>query len=362
MMATEFRISEITSLAEVSDTGKEGARFVWTSAKTIPGDADGGARACPREVMEMGGHQVLVRTKNPGSRNPSFQILGPDYKPITLHGVWDDRYNYRGYAVQTMRDFEDMARRGNRVMVSVAAQGFIGVIEDWTFPYRRNWDIGYSFVLNIWGRNDAKITTTAAPPPKDPWTMAAGLNQQADYVAAEHARRPEKSIYAKTMQAINQGLGEVSVGLNAVSKALDTRTGVLSPIGDFKNLATQFRSIQGNCSTVLNSMVSVRSDVDMTYRTGKDVLDFEAWGKSMAGQLRLLRHGSRQAAVACDQRDIACTVGSYRPRKGQSLYSVSQDCYQTPFGWKAIYDANHLHSTTLLGTETLIIPARGVTV
>ena len=354
-MATEFRITEIRP---TWDRGTA-AKFIWTSSKQPSDPALGGARACPQDVMEIGGKQAMVRAKKPGAIFPSFQILGPDREPIQLHGRWDDRYNFRGYAVQEMRSFEEMCRRGNQVLVSVGQQGFVGFLSDWKFSYKRDWDIGYSFTVAIHSREDEASAPAMPNQAKDPSAVMAGLNRQADAVAETHYRRPESSIYAKTMKAINSALGQVSVGLGIVADKLSTKTGILSPIGDFKALATQLRSIQGNCSNVLNQLVTARADVQMTCRTAKDVVNFESWSKSMGSQLRLLRHGSRQGALACDQRAQPAIMGTYRPRKGQSLYSVSQDVYGTPFGWRPIYTANRLTSTILDGTKVLDIPAGG---
>ena len=353
-MATEFVIVE---LKPGSELGAE--VFVWTSSKARE---HGGARCCPREAMEIGGKQGMVRTKNPGAVWPSFQVLGPDREPIVLHGVWDDRYNGRGFAVDTMRRFEEMCRRGNKVKVSVNTEGFIGLISDWKFTYRRAWDIGYTFTLSVHSRADEANPSPKPRPVQDPIKIAAGLNRQGDAIAATHYRRPEKSMCGffgvAYMSAVRAGLGTVSDGLGSLSQMLDTKSGFLKPLSDFKAIATQLRGIEGSCSTVINQLVTAKATVQMTARTAHDVLDFEAWSKSMGSQLRLLRHSCHRGAVACDQRDLPPIQGVYRPRKGQSLYSVSQAVYGTPFAWQSIYRANHLTSTTLDGTVVLIIPAR----
>jgi hypothetical protein len=358
-MATIFRISEVPPIGQEGDGGPSAARFIWTSAKRADDPADGGARACPRDVMEIAGKQTMVRTKNPGAVFPSWQILGPDREPIALHGSFADRYNFSGYAEKTMDDFEAMCRRGNKVRVSVDQQGWFGYISDWKFSYRRRWDIGYSFTLSIHSRDDEKVKPGTPPESKDPGTILAGLNQQGDAVAATHYRRPEASLYSKALGGIRAGLGAVSDGLLSVANLLDTRTGVLKPIGDFKAIASQLRGVQGNCSTVINQLVTARADVTLTVQTAKAVLDFEAWSKSMAAQMRLLREGARGGAVACEARAVGTTTKVYRPRRGQSLYSVSQAVYGSPFGWQIIYNANRLHSVYLDGTEVLNIPARG---
>jgi nucleoid-associated protein YgaU len=352
-VATEFVIEELLPSGNKLDS----EQFVWTSAKTTD-EGLKGARCCPREAMEIGGKQVLVRTKNPGAVWPSFQVLGPDREPIVLHGVWDDRYNGRGFAVDTMRRFEEMCRRGNKVKVSVNTEGFIGLISDWKFTYRRAWDIGYTFTLSVHSREDEANPSPQPPPVQDPIKIAAGLNRQGDAIAATNYRRPEKSMYGSFMSAVRTGLGTVSDGLGSLSQMLDTKSGFLKPLSDFKAIATQLRGIEGSCSTVINQLVTAKATVQMTARTAHDVVDFEAWSKSMGSQLRLLRHSCHRGAVACDQRDLPPIQGVYRPRKGQSLYSVSQAVYGTPFAWQTIYRANHLTSTTLDGTVVLIIPAR----
>jgi hypothetical protein len=357
-MGTTFTIMEQPPTGVEGDGGAQAAVFEWTSERSSSAPA-GGARACPQEAMDVGGLMTMVRTKNPGAINPSFQILGPDYKAITFHGQFDDRYNGEGWAVNEMRRLEDMFRRGNMIRISVDAEGFLGIVGEWNFNYRRKWDIGYRFTVELHSRDDKRVDSGVPPPLADPSFILAKLDQQGLYLGNLHARRPELSMYTKIMRGINEGIGDVIAGIDSVANALDTKTGILSPLGDLKNIATQLDSIRGHCSKVLTKLVSLKSTVAMTCATGKDVVDFEAWSKMVGSQLRLMRQTSHQGAVACQQRASGGVSGIYKPRKGQSLYSVSRDVYGTPFGWKAIYFANHLSSTTFAGTETLVIPAKG---
>lgn len=97
-----------TLLIEEQRVGGPGAEFEWTPEN----------RALPLGAWELPVVQRSVRHEYPGATEPSEQVLGPAYEPMTLSGVWDDRYMGAGAALEEWRDFEAMVKRGNRVRLS----------------------------------------------------------------------------------------------------------------------------------------------------------------------------------------------------------------------------------------------------
>jgi hypothetical protein len=128
-----------------------GEDFAW-SASPSPGTLGGSlgnlrARAAPKAPWTFGGSMRHVRTDYPGSTTPSVQILGPKHDTFTIEGMFDDRFNFPGYAVGEMRRLEEMCKRGNLCRVAFQDQAFYGIFIDWKFPYRRDWQIGYTLHL-----------------------------------------------------------------------------------------------------------------------------------------------------------------------------------------------------------------------
>jgi hypothetical protein len=78
----------------------------------------------------------------------------------------------------------------------------------------------------------------------------------------------------------------------------------------------------------------------------------------MAFLARLSMGRSRRARVGLAERQTPATKRLFRPRKGQSIYEVSRQCYGTPFGHRQIAQANHFNGIIFEGTEVLVIPER----
>lgn len=360
MSAGVFKITEIP--AGTSPDDGTGEVFMWTSDWTAP-DGLTAARAAPRGDWRIPGQQRQVRTDYPGGVNPSRQILGPSQKAFTWIGVWDDRFNGKGFAVAEMRRFENMCRRGNPVQVEFQEQSFRGVITEWEWTYKRDWQIGYSFTFDPDNRTDVEATTSTAPP-GDPGTAVEDLQIIAVKTAGVHADKPAYAIGgtngAGLISSVSSGLAKVSKGINDVAGLLDIKTGILKPIGDLRAMGTQFRRIKGDCAEVAAKLGTAKATLAMGVRSAKAMLDFETWGRSTARLMRVAAKTAESAAKDVIRRDVGNPKGIYRPRKGESIYSVSRACYGSPFNGRAIRLANPQYkSIRFAGTETLVIPERG---
>jgi hypothetical protein len=356
--AGEFKIAEYPPGAVEG----EGEIFVWTVDKSKPGGTQsvtGGARAAPVAPWEQEKEQRRVRTDYPGARLPSLQVLGSVEKPFTWNGLWDDRYNFRGYALAEQKRFGEMVDRGNPVRVSFKSQVFWGVVASVKFLYHRDSKIGYSFSLDVTSRDGGEKRDRSPDTAEQPERALGDVDILAAATARAHANKPAWATKGTLVSDVSAALAKVSTRINDVAKALDTRTGVLKPIGDAKNLALQFRALQGDCTAVVLRLVAAKSDVSMGVRTAKAALDFDDWVKNTATLMRLTMGRSKLAADALDRRDIPAAKALYRPFKGEHLYSVSRKAYGTWTAWREIQKANHLSTLVMAGTETLVIPDRG---
>jgi len=357
--AGEFKIVEFPPGAVEG----EGEMFTWVADKSMTGGINsilGGARAAPIAPWDMTVDQRRVRTDYPGARLPSVQVLGPVHKPFTWNGTWDDRYNFQGYAAAERKRFEDMVSRGNPVKVSFKSNVFWGFIGPATFHYFREGKIGYTFTFDPSSREGQDKQATQ-PKVDAPERALDDLEILERAMAKAYADKPAWATKGTLIGDVSDALARASTRINDISTALDTRQGVLKPIGDAKRLSIQFRALQGDCSNVVTQLVAVRSDVDMGARTALSVLDFEAWTRNARTLMRMAMGRSMNAAYAMDRRDVPQAKAMYRPFKGEHLYAISRKAYGTPTGWQNIARANRLTRMVMLGTESLVIPETGST-
>lgn len=372
MAEGEFKITEYPVGSVDGDS--RGESFVWTACKEGPSQGSrgsssgagrdsqgrlGGARAAPVGPWDMTGKLHTVRTDYPGARIPSEQVLYAAHEPFTWTGRWDDRYNYAGYAKAEKQRFEEMCRRGNPVKFEYQVYAYWGIITNWKFSFRRRWDIGYTFTVSVHSIDGENKLDRSPVVQQQPEQALDDIDILAAATAKAHSEKPAWATSTPLVSNVSQALGKVSERINAVANALSTSQGVLKPISDAKNLALQFRALQGECSNVVLQLVTARSDLDMGVRTAKAVLDFEAWSRNTKNLMRLTMGRSKAAADDMDRRDIPSTKAIYRPRKGESLYAISRKAYGTPNAWHTIMRANHLTTLVMAGTETLTIPAAG---
>lgn len=360
--AGEFTITEHLRFGATVARAEVGEVFRWTS--TLQEGGQGGARAAPLRPWTFGGQLRTSRTDYPGAKTPSEQVLGPHHVPFTLQGRFDDRYNFPGYAVQEMRRFEAMARRGNPVRIAFQNQSFEGLITEWSFDYHREWEIHYSFTVSVHDRPEDVDRSDRSPPT----TQSASelllvlralivalvdrqvVLQERAQVAGDLATRSATAVAA------------VAEAQDRLERSLDTREfgfeadSTLSPL---RRLATQARTVKGEAANLLQELIQVRSDVNLGVQTALGVLDLEDWARSQRFFARVLLGQSLAAARELEERDDPGAVALYRPARGESLYQVSRRFYGTPFAWRLIAERNALQSTLLEGDELLVIPERG---
>jgi hypothetical protein len=134
-----------------------GVSFAWSADD----------HAIPRGPWVFGVKQRTVREDYPGSENPSEQILGWNYEPFTLTGVWDDRYGGENFALNTWLGFEALTKRGNPVRLSFERVTITGVITSVQFSYKRADLIEYQFTVSPHFRTPDETVLDLSPDRKD---------------------------------------------------------------------------------------------------------------------------------------------------------------------------------------------------
>lgn len=348
--------ASVCTIKEILPGGDYGAIFVWTSDDYPATGQAGGARAAWVQPWVTGIKMRNVRTDFPGTKYPSRQVLGSSRKPFTINGRFDDRYNTPGFAVEEMRRLEELVSRGNEIEIAHGAQVYIGLITDIDFQYRRDWDISYSIQVDVSKRKDEARDSNASPfTVEKPGQAMDDMNVLSDSIAEAHTKRPQGMLDG-TVGVVNQQLQSLSENLAAFQASVNSATGRKSGLGQFQQMAIKAQNIQGDCAGILTTLLTVKSNAETGIRTAKSVLKFDTWKGTMGFLTRLTMGRSISASIGLSERQTPATKRLYRPRKGQSVYEVSRDCYGTPFAWRQIAMANHFSGLSFDGTEVLVIP------
>jgi hypothetical protein len=339
--------------------GGPGEVFEWTADSKASGK--GGARAAPIGTWKFGVQQRHVRTDYPGATTPSYQILGPSMKSFTLEGVFDDRYNFPGYAVAEMRRLEDMIRRGSFCRLQFQDQVFIGLFTDCDFPYKRDWQIGYALTFDVSERPEVSAERVRVADDLSPGALLDAADLHVQLALEFNDTAPRSLLTGSTMFEVESSLTSMTSATDELALAFDNRDLATpdSPVDGFTRLATKFRTLQGTAYELTLTLGAVRSDTELGVQTAMAVLDFEDWTRSLRFAARLAMGSAAAGDRACGARAEPDAVRLYRPQEGESLYAISRKFYSTPWAWRLIYDRNALSSVTLTGDEVLIIPERG---
>jgi len=343
-------------------------RFEWTAAK----------RSIPKGSWTFGGHQRTVRTDYPGANDPTEQVLGPNFTPFTLTGTWDDRYNPKaptdpdksgpenrasvgGYATEEMARFEAMCMRGNPVRITFQRITVQGVITDWDFEFRRDWDIDYSFTVSPHHRQPGGFFALKRSPRAvlNAKQLRSEVGDEISAALALHERVPYLRLSGTTTADAEVYLDEWEAGLDAIDTAIEQRNLTLEtdPASALLRLAAAFLGL----STTAQNLIDLLRPLDSTEALDFDdqaisVLDFDAWARGLMFQSRRVVVFGQRAAAQLRQRAHPNAIALYRPQEGEHLYSVSNRFFGTPFNWRIIQERNGLISTSLTGEELLIIP------
>lgn len=367
MAVGTFIVAERPDLGGFKPRGGE-ARFEWT--------AEG--RSAPKQPWPGGVTQRTARVDYPGSDTPTEQVLGPNFKPFTLSGSWKDKYNplatraegetdesfaarAGGFAIKTWKAFLAMVRRGNVVEVSFKSLTFFGIITDFDWDYRREYDIGYTFTVSVHRRPGADELAKPPSPTttKDANTLSQSIKDRIETeMAAIDERKPTTQLALDTSPQTKEHLQQMLSDSQDFQTVVDQR--VLKTDADsalsVRRAIASGDLIIGGAQTLLNYLGGLKSDTALMYQTAMGVLDFETWGRGLAAQARLVVFESYDARQQLDEQAEPDAIALYRPFKNESLYSISNRFYGTPHNNRLIKQRNRLTSSNLTGTELLIIP------
>lgn len=335
-----------------------GVEFKWSTEN----------RAAPRGQFTFG---VQLRTRRrdlPGSEVPAEQVLGWNYTPFQISGIWDDRYGGDGFAGQTWRDFEKLVQRGNLVKIQFEQFAVTGLITVANFTYKLKSLMGYSFTVSPHVRYDgqtvreeinAKRRVTVDPRTAVYRTQQALIDLQSAQARARAASlsRVQQLLKNDSFSEIGALIDNVASSIAFVSNLVDNElTKAENAVNTLNRGAQTIASVKTLLSSIITRTGSMTATTSMAINTAVESLQFEAWHRGVAGD-------ARRGVVKADQaeKDFALRARPkpkrvHRARQGESLYAISNTYYGTPHHWREIASFNKLTSIIMAGGELLTIP------
>ncbi len=359
---------------------------------------DQATRTIPEGVWEWHVKQRTVREEYGHGVEPTEQVLGRSFQPFTLKGEWNDHYAGAGYANRTWQAFEDMVSRGGLVRIEMDEIVFHGIITDFIPAYYRRTKVGYTFTLSPHYRRKPgdEFGVTAQAPQSSMKDFSAEINRLVAIALVQHAAlrtdRQRGSLlgtvgkvsslllgmfdaaagierqitgYAKGVigapaafaSGVATGAEGVASGARAIAALAPPSAVVAGPLVSYASrLSSSFATIRGQAVELLTATRDVQSIDLEAYPSVVDVLSNEAWVRGIRSSARLIALKVIEADRQIRLLDEAKILALYRPRKGQSLYEISDIFYSTARNWRLIWNRNGLTSFGLTGLELLIIP------
>lgn len=326
-------------------------------------------RSAPRGNQEYPLKLRTVREDLPGAEDPTEQVLGWNYEPFTVKGVWDDRYGGAGFADQTRRDFTEMVKRGHFIRYQFEQISYTGLIVNFVPTYVRKDYWMYSFTISphfvtqgetvrVEPNSGRQITTD----PKNSVIKArAGLDEiQAAQAraTAERNARVQSLLKQNIFSSINSDIDQLDQFISSTEQMVDDDL-LGAPEQAVRTLsrgAQVMLSAKTAAASILSKQGSLVRQTNMTVASFVEGLKFEGWHRTLGGASRqfIVQSESSRRDFALRAKPKAARL--HRVKGGESMYQISQQYYGTPHHWREILSANKLTSLVLYGGELLVIP------
>jgi nucleoid-associated protein YgaU len=325
--------------------------------------------SAPRGPQAFGLQLRTARQDLPGSEEPVEQVLGWNYTPFTVSGVWDDRYAGTGYAEQTRRDFEDMVKRGNLIKYQFEQLSIRGLITQFNLNWKRADMIGYSFTISPHYRYKGETVRVdankAVKVTLDPKTAVSKARQALELLKADQDlagiranAQVQQLLKSSIFSSINSGLDTIESGVSRAENTVQNE--ILKPGQDAANALNRGAQAMGSVKTAVSSLLStsrgIVASVHMSTSSLVENLKFETWSRALSADALLLAGVADDSATQMALRAQPKPKRLHRVRQGESLYQISSLYYGTPFHWRDILLANNLNTIVLTGGELLTIP------
>lgn len=351
MPRRQFKITELRQTASGTFTELPN-QFVW--------NADG--QSSPRGEWDFALKLRTVREDYVGTSIPTEQVLGYNFEPFTLEGIWDDKYNQPGFAQQMRRAMEALVSRGNLVRLELEDINVVGLITNLRIKYRTSFRIGYAFTVSPHFRENGRGDTVAPRAVSNPDDYAVQAQAIVDQAQDIQDEAPSEYMTGTLFPDVSALVADWQDRLDTISSIVSNRVILVQDnprersVSSVARLAQAFTDLGTSAGSVMTALANSPTSTSLSYQGGLNTLQFAAWSRGLGFQARALRVLSAKAAAELRLRVDPTALALYRPSAGESLYAISNRFYNTPHRWRDIYERNGLFGLTLTGTETLIIP------
>ncbi len=308
---------------------------------------------------------TTVREPVPGGVEVVEQVVAVTWEPFQIQGEWRDSWGGGpGFALRQFDEFRKMVERAPLVRVEFESLVLEGLLTNVRLLYQRAQRIGWVVTMSPhrFGEGVARVQKAGLPSVK-PMLSHVGQLEQRDlelsalYDVAMGSGRPIALRSSSLLDSVKDALGAVTGAIASARK--------FAELGALKDATSQlvaiafaFRSVRDTAQQLSQSLLRVRSDLDVAFESATESLAFVQWalGTRRVALLtaRDAHRGERDARQLARQRPRAI----HRPAAGERLDQISLRYYGTRDRWRDIYRFNRLTSLRLEGTEELVIPER----
>jgi hypothetical protein len=350
----EFVITELRQTSNGKFTELP-AKFVWTHD----------TQSAPRNSWEYAVKLRTVREDYTGGNLTTEQVLGWSFDPFTLEGVWDDRYAGENFAENTRVAMEQLVSRGNVVRLEFENISVVGLITKLTVRYKRKWQVGYAIEVSPHRREKDEARTMAPRAVANPSNYQAQTQVIVNNLVEIHALAPISITVGDIWALVDAAVQSIEDKQALIDSIVSNRVLAVSEPGQqvvnsISRLANAFGALRDSAEDLLPLVANLPTNVSLFFESAVGNLTFESWARGLGASARALIVAADAAAQELASRVTPDALALYTPHAGESLYAISNLFYGTPNRWRDIYARNNLHSFTLTGTETLVIPTRAV--
>lgn len=379
-MANNFNDGHSFFIKELNQGSEQQSGSLKTKPLTAPIEWTTANYSKPRETWKI--KKKLRTSRNDYSDKPVEQVLGIQYEPFTLSGVWDNKFNggsSNDYAWKMKEVFEQLQDRGGLCEFTFDSISITGLITEFEIQYKMRSYIGYSFTVSPHYRpenaGNRKVPKLAKPPKnylqelvdkintaaiaqvlgpiawinKGTATLISGFINSASQIGLSAYDQCSQYINGWSIAAANidsiisnrLGNGSISIGTN--------QTAIQRVIQEFTNMDSMSKQL-------ISYLKSAKATDGLIYQDALQYMNYQNWIGTLKTTARQMLEVSFNAQQEYNKLIVNEVIAIYKPSQYESLYEISQKFYGTPNQWRSIYEQNDLQSLVLHGDELLVIP------
>lgn len=312
--------------------------------------------------LELNLKVTTMRRMPAGAEQPVEQVMSVSWDPFPVEGEWSDRWGGSGFARAMRRDFPRAVGQTMLARFQLDQESLVGLITNVKTSYITPDRTHYSFTFSP-HINEAvgSFQQSANTVPVQP------INQRIDNAIANLDDLVIATTSVKDLPVKNLGIEDTKGTLVNLAADVDRASAtVLAGISDVSKLPTNpllaaagaFRKVRGTALELMTLVGDRRSDISVAWDDAISILRFDEWRSALLQSSVKTAGTSRDAEIDLKSKAALKPRAIHYAKEGESLERISLRYYGTADNWRAIFDANNLHSLLLEGGEVLLIPER----